>query len=406
MRAELDHRSLYRLPWSLTDNTIAWLEPTEKCNLYCHGCYRKNVNHHKSLQEVAADLDVFAKYRNFDSVSIAGGDPLTHPQVVDIVRMVAERGWKPTLNTNGLALDESLLRELKTAGLKAITFHIDSRQGRPGWENKTEVETCDLRLHYAEMVAKVGGILSSFNSTVYESTIDSVPDLVAWAQEHIDIVHTMVFICYREAILNDRYDYYMGGEQVCPDKLVYTQAEHRERIDIDAHEVVGKIRERYPDFAPCAYLNGTEKPDSFKWLLSTRFGTKNKIYGHMGPKAMELTQVVGHAVNGSYTAYTTPTMARSGRSILAGMWPVDRGMRAAAKAAFSDPMTLLQRIHMQTIVVIQPIDILPDGRQNMCDACPDITPHNGELVWSCRLEECLNYGGFMRSVPKNGTPQP
>ena len=69
------HRDLYRLPWTLPDNAIAWLEPTEKCNLYCEGCYRANVNRHKSLEEVAADLDVFASKRNFDGVSIAGGDP-------------------------------------------------------------------------------------------------------------------------------------------------------------------------------------------------------------------------------------------------------------------------------------------------------------------------------------------
>ena len=400
MRAELDHRLLYRLPWSMTDNTIAWLEPTEKCNLSCYGCYRKNVNHHKSLKEISEDLDVFAKYRKFDSVSIAGGDPLTHPEVVDIVAMVAERGWKPTLNTNGLVLDEPLLRELKAAGLKAVTFHIDSRQGRPGWNNKTELETCELRLHYAEMVAKVGGILTSFNSTVYESTLDSVGDLVAWAQEHIDIVHTMVFIAYREAILGDQFDYYIDGDKVNPDKLVYTQDALRERIDIDAYDVVGKIRERYPDFAPCAYLNGSEKPDSFKWLLTTRFGNKQRIHGYMGPKAMELVQVGGHALDGRYSAYTTPEVSRSGRAILAGLAPFDESMRRAAKSAFTDPRTLVSRIHMQTIVVIQPIDILPDGRQNMCDSCPDITPHNGELVWSCRLEERLNYGAFMKSVPK------
>ena len=72
--AVVDHRKLYRLPWTLPDNTIAWLEPTSKCNLYCEGCYRENVNEHKSLAEVAAELDVFSKYRNFDGVSIAGGD--------------------------------------------------------------------------------------------------------------------------------------------------------------------------------------------------------------------------------------------------------------------------------------------------------------------------------------------
>ena len=91
MTQGLDHRSLYRLPWSLPDNAIAWLEPTAKCNLACEGCYRANLNQHKSLAQVASDLDVFARYRNSDGISIAGGDPLTHPEVVDVVRMVAER---------------------------------------------------------------------------------------------------------------------------------------------------------------------------------------------------------------------------------------------------------------------------------------------------------------------------
>jgi hypothetical protein len=36
----------------------------------------------------------------------------------------------------------------------------------------------------------------------------------------------------------------------------------------------------------------------------------------------------------------------------------------------------------------------------MCDACPDITVHEGELVWSCRLEERKAYGGFAHGVPK------
>ena len=45
-------RSLYRLPWSKADNSIAWLEVTSSCNLYCEGCYRKNIkDSHKSLDE-------------------------------------------------------------------------------------------------------------------------------------------------------------------------------------------------------------------------------------------------------------------------------------------------------------------------------------------------------------------
>ena len=42
MNTRLDHRQLYRLPWSLPDNSISWLEPTAACNLACFGCYREN----------------------------------------------------------------------------------------------------------------------------------------------------------------------------------------------------------------------------------------------------------------------------------------------------------------------------------------------------------------------------
>ena len=272
MTTALDHRDLYRLPWSLPDNAIAWLEATMKCNLACDGCYRANVNEHKSLEQVGKDLDVFARYRNTDGISIAGGDPLTHPQIVDIVRMVADRGWKPILNTNGLALTEDLLRELKRAGLFGLTFHIDSKQHRPRWKNKTEQEHNELRLSYAEMVARVGGLTCSFNATIYQDTLDSVPDLVAWAQEHIDIVHVMVFICYRKLAETSRFDYYVGGEKV--DMGLLTYANTGQRIDISARDVVATIRERNPEFAPAAYLNGTEKPDSFKWLLAVRLGTR------------------------------------------------------------------------------------------------------------------------------------
>jgi len=33
MSVYLDPKNYYRLPWSLTDNAISWLEPTWKCNI-------------------------------------------------------------------------------------------------------------------------------------------------------------------------------------------------------------------------------------------------------------------------------------------------------------------------------------------------------------------------------------
>lgn len=398
MTAALDHRDLYRLPWSLSDNAIAWLEPTMKCNLACEGCYRANVNQHKSLEEVAADLDVFERYRKTDGISVAGGDPLTHPQVVDIVRMVAERGWKPILNTNGLALTEDLLRDLKRAGLFGLTFHIDSKQHRPKWKNKTEQEHNALRLHFAEMVARVGGLTCSFNATIYEDTLDAIPDLVDWAREHIDIVHVMVFICYREPADPARFDYYAGDHKV--DMAPLTYEETGQRIDISAREVVARIRDREPEFAPAAYLNGTAKPDSFKWLLTVRVGTRRRIFGYLGQKVVELAQVWNHLRTGRYMAYAPPAVSRRGRLLAALLWPIDRGLRTVFWRALRSPSVLFRRLYLQSIMIISPVEVLDNGEQNMCDGCPDMTVWNGELAWSCRLEECLHFGQFTRTVPK------
>ena len=401
---ELDHRELYRLPWTLTDNVIAWLEPTSKCNLACEGCYRQNSDDHKPLEEIAKDLDVFAKYRKFDGVSIAGGDPLTHPKVVDIVRLVASRGYKPVLNTNGLALNEELLRDLKKAGLVGLTFHIDSKQGRPGWKDKSELDLCELRLRFAEMAHRVGGLSCAFNATVYEDTLKYIPDLVEWAQDHIDIVHVMVFIAYREAVLQGEFDYFAGGKQVDAKPLVYAVNQREQRDDISAREMVAKVQERFPDFTPAAYLGGSEKPDSFKWLMAGRIGTSERISGYVGPKLMEVVQTGHHLFTGRYLAYGAPSMLGAGRATMAGGALIDRGSRKALwnwlKGVRQDPISILEQQHFQSILFIQPIDVLPDGRQNMCDGCPDITVHEGELVWSCRLEERMKYGRWLQTVPK------
>ena len=212
-----DHRELYRLPWTLPDNPIAWLEPTATCNIYCEGCYRARITDgHKPLETIREELETFRRYRNFDGVSIAGGDPLTHPEIVRITAMIAEMGWKPILNTNGVALTDELLAELVDAGVQGFTFHVDSKQGRPGWSGKSEIELNGLRLRFAERVARAGDISCAFNSTVYEDTLRYAPDIVEWAQEHVDIVNVVVFIAYRQASgsVADRMDFWVGDHRI------------------------------------------------------------------------------------------------------------------------------------------------------------------------------------------------
>ncbi len=409
MTAHIDHRQLYRLPWNLADNPIVWLEPTDHCNLHCDGCYRKNKPAHKSMEEVESDLDVFERFRKFDSVSIAGGDPLTHPRVLEIVRRIRERGAKPILNTNGHALTPEMLRDLKKAGVYGFTFHVDSKQGRPDWKGADEIKMNDLRSTYAEMVASVGGLSCSFNSTVYPDTIHQVPDIVDWAQREIDKVQTVVFIIFRHADLSSgSFDYWAGDRKIKMERLVYAEKEKR-RIDIMAGDVVEMIRTRHPDFQPCAYLNGTEKPENFKWLLSMRLGNKHRIYGYSGAKWMEAVQSGYHLLHDRYFAYSKPKTTAQGKGAMLLGSVFDRPMRRSAlrfgRTLLRHPTDLLRKSYAQSILIIQPIDIFENGVQSMCDGCPDMTVHEGRLVWSCRLEELRMFGEFVRTVPRREDAQ-
>ena len=404
MAGPVNHSDLYRLPWTLPDNAINWLEPTSMCNLYCDGCYRKNdADSHKPLELIQRELDTFRRLRKTDGVSIAGGDPLTHPQIEKIIEMVAAGGQKPIINTNGLLLTKEKLVALKNAGVQGFTFHIDSGQNRPHMKGKTELELNELRLKYAQLLAEVGGISCAFNATVYERTLKDVPEIVAWAQEHIDIVHILVFIAYRAAPIKKGYKYMVGAKEIDMDPIAYAIDEDR-KISIMSTDIVDSIRTKYPDFQPSAYLNGTERPDHFKWLLTLRIGTKEKIYGYTGPKFMELSQTLHHLTKGTYLAYTHPDVLGSAKSMLA-LAPLDKGLSNTAKAYFRDALTspnvLFKKLHMQSVMIIQPADFMPTGALSMCDGCPDITVYDDKLVWSCRMEELINFGDWVRAVPVN-----
>jgi pyruvate-formate lyase-activating enzyme len=401
MSAALDHRTHYRLPWSLPDNAISWLEITSKCNLACEGCYRANdPDGHKPLEQIEHELDVFQRLRRSDAVSIAGGDPLLHPRLVEVVRSIARRGVKPVLNTNGLALTPELLRELAKAGLLGVTFHIDSKQHRPGWKEASEGKLNELRLEFAEMARAAGRLACGFNATVYPDTLEQVPEVVEWGHRHIEVVHNLVFIAFRAAN-SGGFDYYAGADRVDMGKAVYLDADGGP--DITSNDIHATIRKRFPAFSSCAYLNGTEDPESFKWLLSCRIGNRHEIYGYAGPKFLELAQTSHHLVHGHYLGYSRPSTHRRAKWMLL-LAPLDRGVRKAAAAFFRSlarrPSDLVRPLHLQAVMIIQPVDTMPSGVMSMCDGCPDVTVWEDKLVWSCRLDEPMKFGCFLRAVPR------
>jgi len=395
----LDKRAMYRLPWSKNDNPIAWLEVTDICNLACVGCYRQKLAGHKPLAEVEEELQFLQRWRNPDNVSIAGGEPLLHPQIVDIVALIARSGIKPILLTNAAKLTPELLRELKRAGLTGFTIHIDSHQGRPGWQGKGEAEHNDLRQHYADMIAEVGGLTTVFNSTVYPATRAAVADVVRWARANVDRVQGVVFITYRtfETATTAAVD--GAGRPVDAAQLSYGVERFAEQF-VTAPEVAERIAEANPGYAASGYLGGTLRCDSFKWVAgATLCGGRDTVYGSIGRRTMELAQAAHHLFRGTYLAYLASPRVTP-LAFLLGPW--DAELRAARREWLRDclrhPLRFVQPLRLQTYGIIQAPDVQPNGQADMCDSCPDMTFWQGELVHSCRMDEYRLFGELITVV--------
>jgi hypothetical protein len=107
--------------------------------------------------------------------------------------------------------------------------------------------------------------------------------------------------------------------------------------------------------------------------------------GYVSPRFMELVQNFTHLFTGSYLAYAAPKSTARGKLAAFAAGLIDPRMRAIfgriLKKCLTSPANLFRRAHLQSFMIIQPVNFEADGRQDMCDGCPDMTVHDGKLVW-------------------------
>jgi pyruvate-formate lyase-activating enzyme len=399
---QLAKQNLYRFPWTGNDNPIGWLEVTDKCNTYCRGCYRINgMQGHKSLEQIKEEINLLHAARNCDNISIAGGEPLIHPDILDIISYISGQGMKPLILTNGIKLynNPEMIAELKRAGAIGFTFHIDSEQQRPGWKGKSESDLFELRQYFADKVKEVGGLFASFGMTVYPGNRDFVPEMVKWANQNIDRVHGLVFITFRSAKQDGNYDYFVNGEKIAVETSYVGDSDDESYLT--SQDVYDTLREHFDHYDTSAYMGGSQTHDKITWLVSAQLGSRSKMYGSIGPKVMELFQVFHHLRHGTYVIYS-PSHKIPKIAFLLGA--VDKGVRQTAGAFWRDvlrhPGRLFEPLYVQSIGIIQGPDLLEDGRIDMCESCPDMTVWDGQLVHSCRLDEWRLYGNYITARPK------
>jgi len=106
---------------------ISW-NTTNACNMYCAHCYRDagcRAEEELSTAEGKKLLDEIAK-AGFRIMIFSGGEPLTRPDILELVSHARGLGLIPVFGTNGTLIDRTMAQALKDAGACGMGISLDS----------------------------------------------------------------------------------------------------------------------------------------------------------------------------------------------------------------------------------------------------------------------------------------
>jgi MoaA/NifB/PqqE/SkfB family radical SAM enzyme len=140
---------------------LAQIIPMRFCNLSCSYCneYDK-VSEPVPLDEMNRRIDHLGRLGTA-MIGISGGEPLTHPQLDDIIRRIRRTGAIAGMITNGYLLNQERIERLNRAGLDHMQISIDNLE--PDEVSKKSLKVLDKKL---QMLAEFAEFHVNINSVV------------------------------------------------------------------------------------------------------------------------------------------------------------------------------------------------------------------------------------------------
>ena len=173
---------------------------TSKCNLRCKGCsYGRDFMPLEQLSlEKVKEVLRSTKAMNIQYVWFYGGEAamIKSSDLIEMIRYATELGLTSTLGTNGVMLDDKMMKELYAVGLRRIAVgfygvseeyeeYVDRKDVFSQLENNIE----NIRKNYPSVSISLGWLLMKATCTV-----EAVDDLIEFSKKHdipfsINLVH-------------------------------------------------------------------------------------------------------------------------------------------------------------------------------------------------------------------------
>ncbi len=107
-------------------------EITPRCEsrcIYCYNVWNQNERYPRgelSFQRIAALFDKLTAEIVPSGVTLAGGEPLMHPEIADVSSFLSKKGIAVGIATSGTLLDDEMTEKLKASGVSHFEISIPS----------------------------------------------------------------------------------------------------------------------------------------------------------------------------------------------------------------------------------------------------------------------------------------
>lgn len=378
----------WRLPWEGEWVPHGLLDILRGCNLSCRACYNAPGAQIKSLEQVREEFHVLARSRRLDSLGIVGGEPLLHPQLTDIIRMIKSDGVSVELFTNGLLLEEQRLTELKAAGLDVVFLHIDAHQGRPDLPQGAPDALAELWAAKAAAIASAG-LECGLAITAYADAPEEIDQAMRFVLDSPHMDYLLVTL---------HRDIQRIGE-LTGDLRTGISARRKPSTDailgngLNNELVFARLQTRFC-LRPFAFVGSNVDADDPRWLsylIGTTTGGKQPASWTMlrASAAERLFVGVHRRLRGRYPFYIPHSSGRfrlqlllnalSGGTIWANLKLIVRSLRPG------------RVLRAKRLLFQCPAELAPDGSLIHCAHCPDATVRHGRLLPVC-ISDQLRHG--------------
>ncbi|GEM_PF-4547118 len=351
------------LPWRDETTPNVMLEVTNACNLACRACYAFLGTSFKSLEELSEEVTTARTLRPIDTVTLTGGEPLLHPRLDEVVRMLADQNLNVFLLTNGVRASAERLKRLKEAGLSDILFHVDFGQNRSDIPSPATLPDIQDKLTDLMKMAEGAGLDPSISFTLYDEPESVLEELLDWFLFHPS--GTMLF-------LSDAKD------PLHPVPLDQTRWE----------SISTSLEQRYgvKPFA-CIPATGVQNPPVwYSYFIPIKVESReSKIYPYQGTVADLGLMRLGRLLKGTYM-HRMPKHERLIRLRVALEGLTSFKLRSAWQFLRRKPHTHYQ--HKMLVYDGGPY-LTESGELVNCSYCPTAILKQGELVKCCELQSAV-----------------